>query len=74
MSRFDFLNAWKNASVKNSLTGQSPVGAVELSEAEAATVDGKLAIAVCSGCHGCTKVPTFGGLARINPAPMLRAF
>lgn len=74
MSRFDFLNAWKNASAKAAHVGASPIGAVELSEAEAATVDGKLAIAVCSGCHGCTKVPTFSGLARINPAPMLKSF
>ncbi len=67
MSRFDFLQAWKNSSQKCAKVGDSPVGAVELSEAEAATVDGKLAIAICSGCHGCTKSPTFSYLSRINP-------
>jgi hypothetical protein len=73
MSRFDFLKAWKNAPTASKV-GNSPVGAIELSDAEAATVDGKLAIAVCSGCHGCTRVPTFGALARINPAPLLKSF
>lgn len=67
MSRFDFLQAWKNADQKSAQVGNSPVGAVELSEAEAATVDGKLAIAICSGCHGCTKSPTFSYFSRINP-------
>lgn len=70
MSRFDFLNAWKNADRNAAQADHSPVGAVELSEAEAATVDGKLALAVCSGCHGCTKVGGFSYIQRINPVSL----
>jgi hypothetical protein len=71
MSRFDILSAWKKAPAAGA--SAHAVGAVELTDAEAATVDGKLAIAICSGCHGCTKVPTLSYMSRINP-PALRTF
>ena len=64
MSRFDIIRAWKDESYRKSLSDAdraalpaNPAGAVELTAAEAATVDGKLALAVCSTCHGCTHVP-----------------
>lgn len=72
MSRFDILRAWKDADRQSTNVGESPVGAVELTEAEAATIDGKLAVAICSGCHGCTKTPLLAYQAVINPVPMLR--
>lgn len=79
MSRVDVIRAWKDEAYRNSLSPAQksklpacPAGAVELSEAEAATVEGKLAYAVCSGCHGCTHVANMRFLAVSNPAPMLR--
>ena len=78
MSRLDVIRAWKDAAYRNSLSAAekamlpaNPAGAVELTDAEAATVDGKLSVAICSTCHGCTKV----GLSYmnvINPAPLMR--
>ncbi|MBX7072133.1 MAG: mersacidin/lichenicidin family type 2 lantibiotic [Pirellulales bacterium] len=78
MSRLDILRAWKDAAYRNSLSAAeraqlpaSPAGAVELTAAEAATIDGKLSVAICSGCHGCTK--SFNSfMTRINPAPLYR--
>jgi mono/diheme cytochrome c family protein len=70
MSRHDILRAWKNASRKSTQVSDNPAGAVELSAAEAATVEGKLAYAICSGCHGCTRVGNFYS-AVINPAPFI---
>ena len=59
MSRFDVIRAWKDASYRQSLSPEqlaglpaNPAGAVELTEAEAATVHGKRAMAGCSSCHG----------------------
>lgn len=59
MSRFDIIRAWKDETYRKSLSDAdraalpaNPAGAVELTAAEAATVDGKLALAVCSTCHG----------------------
>jgi mersacidin/lichenicidin family type 2 lantibiotic len=59
MSRLDIIRAWKDESYRLSLSAKqlasmpaNPAGAVELTDAEAATIDGKLALAGCSGCHG----------------------
>jgi mersacidin/lichenicidin family type 2 lantibiotic len=59
MSRLDIIRAWKDESYRLSLSADqlaglpaNPAGAVELTDAEAATIDGKLALAGCSGCHG----------------------
>jgi mersacidin/lichenicidin family type 2 lantibiotic len=59
MSRIDVIRAWKDAAYRRSLSAEqlaglpaNPAGAVELSEAEAETVNGKLALAGCSSCHG----------------------
>ena len=58
MSRVDVIRAWKDAAYRNSLSKEqlaalpkNPAGAVELSDVEAATVDGKVAYACCSTCH-----------------------
>lgn len=58
MSRLDIVRAWKDQAYRNSLTAEqrallpgNPAGAVELSDVEAATVEGKMAYASCSGCH-----------------------
>ncbi len=65
MSRFDVIRAWKDAAYRRSLTAEqlaalpaNPAGAVELTEEEAATVNGKLALAGCSSCHGSRGCPT----------------
>ncbi len=79
MSRLDVIRAWKDKNYRSSLSAQeacavpsNPAGAVDLTDAEAATVDGQLAIAICSGCHGCTKVTNLAYVSRVNPAPLLR--
>jgi mersacidin/lichenicidin family type 2 lantibiotic len=58
MSRLDIIRAWKDAAYRRSLTPDqlaalpaNPAGAVELTEAEAAAVDGKMAYADCGSCH-----------------------
>jgi mersacidin/lichenicidin family type 2 lantibiotic len=65
MSRLDIIRAWKDAAYRRSLSSEqlkrlpmNPAGAVELTEAEAATVNGKLAMAGCSSCHGSRGCPT----------------
>lgn len=74
MSRLDVIRAWKDEAYRNSLSAAekamlpaNPAGMVELTEAEAATVDGKLSVAICSTCHGCTKV-SLSYMNVINPA------
>jgi mersacidin/lichenicidin family type 2 lantibiotic len=64
MSRVDVIRAWKDASYRDSLSAAqkaglpaNPAGVVELTEVEASTVDGKLALAGCSGCHGSRGCP-----------------
>jgi mersacidin/lichenicidin family type 2 lantibiotic len=59
MSRLDVIRAWKDSAYRASLSSEqlaglptNPAGAVELTEAEAATINGKLALAGCSSCHG----------------------
>lgn len=59
MSRIDVIRAWKDAAFRRTLSSEqlagmpaNPAGAVELTEAEAATINGKLAMAGCSSCHG----------------------
>lgn len=59
MSRLDVIRAWKDSAYRASLSTEqlaglpaNPAGAVELTEAEAATINGKLALAGCSSCHG----------------------
>jgi len=58
MSRFDIIRAWKNATVRQSLSAaerallpENPAGAVELTEAEAEVVEGRLAARGCQTCH-----------------------
>jgi mersacidin/lichenicidin family type 2 lantibiotic len=58
MSRLDIVRAWKDQAFRNSLSAEqrallpgNPAGTVELSDLEAATVEGKVAYASCSGCH-----------------------
>ncbi len=58
MSRIDIIRAWKDEAYRQSLSEAqraalppNPAGAVELTEAEAATVEGKMSYACCSGCH-----------------------
>ena len=65
MSRLDVVRAWKDAAYRRSLSNEqlkglpaNPAGAVELTEAEAETVNGKLAMAGCSSCHGSRGCPT----------------
>ena len=65
MNRIDILRAWKDAKYRASLSAsqremlpENPAGAVELTAEEAATIEGKLALMVCSGCHGCGGPPT----------------
>ena len=78
MSRLDIIRAWKDESYRNSLSPAqkallpgNPAGMVELTDAEAATVDGKLSVAICSTCHGCTHV-TSRFLQVSNPAPLMK--
>lgn len=58
MSRIDVIRAWKDEAYRQSLSEAeraalpaNPAGAVELTEAEAAAVEGKLAGGCCSTCH-----------------------
>jgi mersacidin/lichenicidin family type 2 lantibiotic len=58
MSRIDIIRAWKDDAYRQSLSEAeraalpaNPAGAVELTEAEAAAVEGRLAAACCSTCH-----------------------
>lgn len=78
MSRLDIIRAWKDKAYRNGLSAEqkamlpeNPAGAVELSDAEAATIEGKLAYAICSSCHGCTRAVSKLQMVS-NPAPMLR--
>ncbi|HEY2837599.1 MAG TPA: mersacidin/lichenicidin family type 2 lantibiotic [Pirellulales bacterium] len=64
MSRVDIIRAWKDASYRNSLSAAqkaglpaNPAGMVELTEIEASTINGKVALAGCSGCHGSRVCP-----------------
>jgi mersacidin/lichenicidin family type 2 lantibiotic len=66
MSRLDIIRAWKDEAYRNSLSAAekamlpaNPAGMVELTDAEAATVDGKMSVAICSTCHGCTHTSSF---------------
>ncbi|MBY0523086.1 MAG: mersacidin/lichenicidin family type 2 lantibiotic [Gemmataceae bacterium] len=80
MSRFDIIRAWKDAAFRKTLTPaqqaqlpENPAGTVELTAAEASAVDGKLAIAICSSCHGCGGVNLGARFqAVINPVNVLR--
>jgi mersacidin/lichenicidin family type 2 lantibiotic len=74
MARINILRAWKDAKYRASLSAaeramlpENPAGAVELTADEAATVEGKLAVAICSGCHGCGGVALRSYAAAINP-------
>jgi len=74
MARINILRAWKDAKYRASLSAAeramlpaNPAGAVELSAEEAASVEGKLAVAICSGCHGCGGVLKTSYLSAINP-------
>lgn len=58
MSRIDIIRAWKDEDYRRNLSAAeraalpaNPAGAVELTEAEAAAVEGKLAAGCCSTCH-----------------------
>ncbi|HWG43868.1 MAG TPA: mersacidin/lichenicidin family type 2 lantibiotic [Gemmataceae bacterium] len=58
MSRIDIIRAWKDETYRQSLSEAqraalppNPAGMVELTEAEAATVEGKMSYACCSTCH-----------------------
>ena len=57
MSRIDIIRAWKDEAYRLSLSEaqramlpQNPAGPVELTEAEAAAVEGGLAVASCCVC------------------------
>ena len=57
MSRIDVIRAWKDEAYRQSLSEaerallpQNPAGPVELTEAEAAAVEGGLAVACCCSC------------------------
>jgi mersacidin/lichenicidin family type 2 lantibiotic len=63
MSRSDIIRAWKDDAFRNSLSEAdraklpaNPAGTVELTEAEAATIEGRAAACICSSCHGCGAV------------------
>jgi mersacidin/lichenicidin family type 2 lantibiotic len=66
MSRINIIRAWKDEAFRQSLSDaerarlpQNPAGAVELTEAEAAAVEGQLARSCCPcTCH------TGGSVAR----------
>lgn len=58
MSRIDIIRAWKDEAYRQSLSAAeraalpaNPAGAVELTEAEAAAVEGRLSAGCCSTCH-----------------------
>jgi mersacidin/lichenicidin family type 2 lantibiotic len=58
MSRVDIIRAWKDSSYRRSLSKDqlaampaNPAGAIELTDMEAAAIDGKMAFADCGGCH-----------------------
>jgi len=66
MSRIDIIRAWKDEAYRQSLSEAeraqlpaNPAGAVDLTEAEAATIEGRAAFAGCSGCHGCCHVANY---------------
>ena len=78
MSRLDIIRAWKDEAYRNGLSAAqkamlpaNPAGMVELTDAEAATVDGKLSVAICSSCHGCTHVASRFEMVS-NPATFAR--
>ena len=57
MSRIDVIRAWKDAAFRASLSEaeraqlpQNPAGPVELTETEAAAVEGGLSAACCCSC------------------------
>jgi mersacidin/lichenicidin family type 2 lantibiotic len=57
MSRIDVIRAWKDEAFRQSLSEaerallpQNPAGPVELTEAEAAAVEGGAAVACCCSC------------------------
>jgi mersacidin/lichenicidin family type 2 lantibiotic len=63
MSRKDIIRAWKDEALRNNLSEAdraklpaNPAGAVELTDAEAATIEGRASYAICSSCHGCGAV------------------
>ncbi len=58
MSRIDIIRAWKDEAYRQGLSEAqraalpaNPAGMSELTEAEAAAVEGKLSSACCSTCH-----------------------